>query len=322
VAAPGIARGLKERAAFRLAGATQTLWKEFSKRPGEKIRYQCRSLVASLRTQYQSLEILDTVSYGRALFLDDKIQSAESDEFMYHESLVHPAMLTHDRPERVFVAGGGEGAILREVLRHNTVRQVVMVDIDREAVALCKKHLAPWHQGAFDNPKVQLLHEDARKFLEDSREPFDVIIVDVTDPLAGGPSYRLFTQQFYQLVSQRLSSNGVIAVQAESADVNMMQGHLAIWWTLSSVFRYAAPYQVHVPSFGETWGFVMASQVRDPKELDWTEIDAKLERRDCTSLQFYDGLSHQRLFALPKYMRDLMPKQQRLITDENPLLIV
>lgn len=301
---------------------TTTYWKEFSKRPGEKIRYEYRNLVVSQQTDYQLLEILDTVSYGRALFLDGKIQSAESDEFVYHEALVHPAMLSHQRPERIFIAGGGEGAVLREVLRHNTVKQVVMVDIDRIAVELCKRHLSRWHQGAFNDPRVQLVYDDARKHLEMVDEAFDVIIVDVTDPLAGGPSYKLFTQEFYQLVARRLNYGGVIALQAEGADINMLEGHLAIWRTVLSVFRYSLSYHTHVPSFGESWGFVVASNGMNPKELDWQEIDTRLETQGCTNLRFYDGITHQALFSLPKYVRATMHQNQRIINDGNPLLIV
>src|SRR5919202_2913354 len=122
---------------------------EFSKRPGERLAYEAERILLASRTKFQKLEIADTVSYGRALFLDDKIQSAELDEFIYHEALVHPALVLHPQPRSVLVVGGGEGAALREVLRHRTVERAVMVDIDAEAVAACREYLGAWHQGAF-----------------------------------------------------------------------------------------------------------------------------------------------------------------------------
>src|SRR5204862_7390962 len=111
---------------------------EFTKRPGERLTYEALRVLYSGQTRFQKLEIADTVSYGRALFLDDKIQSAELDEFVYHEALVHPALVLHPEPRSVLVVGGGEGATLREALRHRSVEPAVLVDIDEEAVAGCR----------------------------------------------------------------------------------------------------------------------------------------------------------------------------------------
>src|SRR3989338_9191628 len=108
------------------------------------------NIVFYKQTQFQQIEILDTKSYGRCLVLDGKMQSSEVDEYIYHEALVHPAMLTHPHPEKVFIVGGGEGATLREILRHKSVKQVLMVDIDQEVVESCKLYLPQWSQGAFD----------------------------------------------------------------------------------------------------------------------------------------------------------------------------
>lgn len=294
---------------------------EFTKRPGERIVLDVERVLHTRRTRFQKLEIADTVSYGRALFLDDKIQSSALDEFIYHESLVHPALVLNPEPRSVLVVGGGEGATLREVLRHRTVQRALMVDIDEEAVAACREHLVVWHQGAFDDSRTELLHADARGYLEQHDECFDSIIVDVTDPLAGGPSYRIFTREFYQLASDRLSPHGTLAVQAESVDLNVLQAHLAIVATLRDVFPHAAAYQAHVPSFGEAWGFAVAAKTRDPRLLRPHEVDATLAERGCTGLRFYDGEAHQRLFALPRYLRELLSTQRRIVTDDEPVFV-
>ncbi|HEY8478176.1 MAG TPA: polyamine aminopropyltransferase [Chloroflexota bacterium] len=296
-------------------------WVEFTKRPGERIAYEVTARVLVQQTQYQHLEIWDTVSYGRALFLDHKIQSAVSDEFIYHEALVHPAMLLHPAPRRVFIAGGGEGATLREVLRHPTVERVVMVDIDAEAVEACRRYLRDWHQGSFDDPRVALLHQDARGYLEATDESFDVVVVDVTDPLAGGPSYRLFTREFYGVVAARLAPEGALAVQAESIDVGVLDAHLAIHATVATVFGHAASYGVHVPSFGESWGFVVASRVADARALGPSDVDARLAARGLTTLRFYDGPTHQMLFQRPKYLRELLAQPRPIVTDDRPVVI-
>ena len=147
------------------------------------------------------MEIMETASYGKVLVLDARIQSSVADDFIYHEVLVHPVMMLHPRPESVLVIGGGEGATLREILKYGSVKRAVMVDIDQEVVEACKIHLPELHQGAFEDPRVAVLHEDARGWLESTSERFDVAIVDLTEPLEAGPACLLFTREFYQLLA-------------------------------------------------------------------------------------------------------------------------
>ncbi|MDP2659630.1 MAG: fused MFS/spermidine synthase [Dehalococcoidia bacterium] len=294
-------------------------WKTFCKRHGEQISYEVLNEILVARTRYQRLEVLDTIPFGRCLFLDDKIQSAEADEFLYHEALAHPALIAHPNPRRVLIVGSGEGALLREVLRHRTVERVLMLDIDPEVVQACKKHLLPWHEGSFDDPRVELIHVDARAHLLGAPEVFDCILVDVTDPLAGGPAYRLFTREFYHLASARLTQDGTMAVQAESTDLGVHEGHLSIVETLRSVFPHVAPYRVHVPSFGESWGFVLASKTKDLTSITSAEVDETLARRGCLGLRSYDGEGHALLFSQPLYLRASAPVP--IITDKQPLFI-
>lgn len=295
------------------------VWKTFTKRQGEQISYEVVKEVLGGRTRYQKLEVLDTTPFGRCLFLDDKIQSAQTDEYLYHESLAHPALIAHPCPSRVLIIGSGEGALLREVLRHNTVERVLMVDIDQEVVKACKEHLGAWHQGGFDDRRVELLHTDAREYIQRTDETFDCILVDVTDPLAGGPAYRMFTREFYELASSRLSPDGTIAVQAESTDLGVHEGHLSIVQTLRGVFPHVAPFRVHVPSFGESWGFVLASKSRPTAWLTPAYVDETLAQRGCRGLRFYDGEGHTLLFSQPRYLREAA--NAPLITDDKPLYI-
>jgi len=287
--------------------------------PDLTMLHSIRERIYSGRSKFQSVDIVDTGSFGVCLVLDGRIQSSEADEFIYHEALVHPAMLTHPQPEEVFIAGGGEGATLREVLAHKTVKRAVMADIDEEVVKLCRRFLPSWHQNAFDDHRAELHFVDARKYLDESSDKFDVIIIDLVDPLGQGPARLLYTQEFYQIVRQKLGPDGIMSVQAEPAEWRNLDNFTAIANTLRNVFPIARPYQVHVPSFLGLWGFVLGSQSLDPLELTAEEIDARISMRISKKLKSYDGLTHQAMFAIPKHIRQQLAASKRIITDKQPI---
>jgi spermidine synthase len=287
---------------------TVSLW------PGAEYRIAVTRHLVAKRTKFQQLAIADTETFGRALFLDEKIQSAELDEHVYHEALVHPALIAHPDPKSVYIAGGGEGATLREALRHRGVERVVMVDIDGEAVDFVKQHMHAWHQGAFEDRRTELVIGDARAALESSSETYDAIVVDVTDPVAGGPSYLLFTEEFYRLAASRLRPGGVLSVQAESMAAPIVAGHAAVIRTMQAVFPTARSYGTFVASFGEPWGFGMTAPPLEPDE-----VDSRIRQRGL-SLRFYDGESHRHLFALPRGVRAAIAAAERTITDAAPLV--
>ncbi len=270
------------------------------------------------QTKFQSIEVIRTGSFGKCLVLDDKIQSSEVDEFIYHEALVQPAMITHPCPETVFIAGGGEGATLKEVLYHNTVKRAVMVDIDEEVIALCKRFFPEYSQGAFEDERTELHHTDARDYLAKSGEAFDIIIIDLTEPIEEGPAYLLYTREFYQLARDRLTANGIITLQAGSAAYTELLGFSSVYNTLKSVFPNVYPYQIDVPSFGGPWGFCLASLNLDPI-MSPSEVDSRISTRSLSCLKVYDGLTHQSMFSLPKHIRADLESQTRLITDNEPL---
>lgn len=272
-------------------------------------------------TKYQSARIVRISNFGKCLVLDDKIQSSEVDEYIYHEALVQPAMITHPSPQTVFIAGGGEGATLREVLYHSTVKRAVMVDIDEQVIALCRKYLPDHSRGAFEDERTELYHTDARKYLAESKDRFDVIIIDLPDPIEEGPAYLLYTQEFYRMVFDRLTEDGLMAVQAGSASLNELLNLTAIYNTLQSIFPIVVTYATHMPSFGGPWGFCIASRKYDPSRLSPAEVDERISRISPVELKFYDGITHQSMFSLPRYVRDALEIQTRIITDDNPLYL-
>ncbi len=280
-----------------------------------------RRVLHDRKTRFQHAQIAQTHTFGICLVLDGKIQSGEKDEFIYHESLVHPAMLAHPNPEQVFIAGGGEGATLRDVLKHRTVRKAVMVDIDGEVVRLCRKYLPTFHQGAFSDKRAVVRHEDARKYIAETRERFDVAVIDLADPVEEGPARMLYTQEFYQLVRDKLKPGGIMVVQSGQSGWINLHNFFAINGTLKSIFKIVRPYQVYVPSFVDLWGFHTASDSLDPARLSPREINSRISDRVSGVLRSYDGIAHRGLFSMPLRLRRKLSRSRRVITDASPIAV-
>jgi spermidine synthase len=278
-------------------------WREFDVLPGERASYEITSVLARAKTAFQDVEIVETRSFGRALFLDGAPQSAVADEYVYHEALVHPALIAHPDPKRVLIAGGGEGATLREVLRHSGVERAVMVDIDGELVDLCREHLAEMHQGAFDDPRAEVIIGDALAYLRDHGDRFDAIVIDLTDPSEDGPIGELYGEAFYRLVSSRLADDGIIVLQAYTFGPGRTAWQDRIAATLAGVFPIVRRYRAEVPFFKDSWAYCTASAVHDPAALTVTDVDRQLTERGVADLRFYDGTTHLSMFSLPKYAR-------------------
>jgi spermidine synthase len=277
-------------------------------------------IVFSGESAFQRIEILDTASFGKCLVLDGLIQSSVADDFIYHETLVHPAMIQHERPETALVIGGGEGATLREVLRYPTIRRAVMIDIDQAVIEACKVHLPEMHRGSFSDERAELRFEDARAYLEATRERFDVAFIDLTEPMEEGPARFLFTREFYRLVSDRLTDRGVMSMQAGMTRVGELRFYAAMVRTLSSVFPAVAPYQSFIPCFATPWGFIMGGKAQPPS-LSVEEIDRRVKERVDGDLGFYDGSAHRHMFSLPKFLKEATDRSDLIVTDEAPLLV-
>ncbi len=290
--------------------------------PDLAVMLRVRKVLYSGHTAYQSVEVLESEVFGRSLVLDGKTQSTERDEHIYHEALVHPAMLLHPGPRTVFIGGGGEGGTLREVLAHRDVERVVMVDLDREVVELCRRYLPQLHQGSFDDPRVELRHQDAREYLAACSETFDVMIMDLVDPMEGGTAYLLYTEEFYRIAKARMTSDSILVTQSGPAGLlSHQECFTTIYNTLAGIFNHTAPTQVHVPAFQTLWGLTLASDSPFP-DLPDDQIDGKIAQRINKDLRFYDGETHRNLFALPKYLRESIRQESRVNRDASPVFMV
>jgi spermidine synthase len=252
------------------------------------------------KSKYQTIVIADAEDYGRALILDDYIQSSYQDEHYYHESLVHPAMVTHPAPRDVLILGGGEGATLREVLKHKTVQRAVMVDIDGDVVELSRLYLPEMHQGAFDDPRARIVIEDGFVYVDKALkagEKYDVVIMDLTDPYASDIAKRLYAPEFFWRLRRILNDDGIVVTQAGNSfffpDVYDM-----VLNGVKSVFPIVAEYEVWIPSFGYAVNFILGSLRYDPAALTAEEVDKRLKERGVSTL-FYSGRTHIGLMNLP-----------------------
>jgi spermidine synthase len=280
-----------------------------------------RRTIVTEQTEFQEVGLMETALYGKLLLLDGDMQSSQADEFIYHEALVHPAMTSHPSPEEVLILGGGEGATLREVLRHKTVKKVIMIDIDRRLVEICKEYMPEWSQGSFSDPRLTLLHADACTWVEESKALFDVIICDLTEPLPYTPSTGIFSVEFFEQIKRRLKKAGIFAMQASKGDMLNMMNHSANYKTLTEVFPLVRSYLARIPSFDYMWSYAFASETIDPVAIPAEDIDRTIAERLESELRFYDGETHRGIFSLPRYFRTQRLTYERILQKGEVLQI-
>ncbi len=289
--------------------------------PYETMVRRMERVIASGRTQYQDYFLFETKGFGKVLVLDKDVQSTERDEYIYHETLVHPAMLAHPEPKSVLIIGGGEGATLREVLKHPTVERAVMVDIDGELVEVAKAHMPEWHQGAFDDPRTELVIGDGRAYLEGTAERFDIILIDLTDPVGeDNPARLLYTVEFYRLVQARLNPGGVMGMQAGMIMLTHHRVHPVVHRTVREVFRYVRSYKNHIPGFFLNFGFLLASDAFDPAAFSEGTIEARIRERNLL-LRHLTAPYLEALFVLPKDLQEALDREELVSTDAAPFYV-
>ncbi len=274
--------------------------------------------LAYKRTAFQEMYIVETGAYGKALVLDGKWQSCTGDEYLYHEPLVHPAMLLHGEPRRVLILGGGEGATAREVLRWKCVEQAVMVDIDGEVVEACRAHLPEMHQGAFDDPRLEVHIGDALDYLDQTRTAFDVVISDLSDPIEEGPSFKLFTREYFEKVRSVLAPGGTFVVQAGPVSPLEMHLHCRLACTLRAVYAHTASLSSYVPTYAAPWSFIIAGQAPIDTRPNPETIDGLLAARTTGGLRMFDGVALLGLLNLPKDLRTAIAEETEVYTLAHP----
>ncbi|MCK4659500.1 MAG: fused MFS/spermidine synthase [Phycisphaerae bacterium] len=295
-----------------------TLWISEHISPYDIYQHGVAEVLAYRRTAFQEMCIIKTGIYGKALILDGKWQSCTGDEFLYHEALVHPACVNHGGPRTVLVLGGGEGATVREALKWKTVEEVVMVDIDGAVVEACKEHLPEMHQGAFDDPRTKLVIGDALDYLDQTANAWDIIISDLSDPIEEGPSFKLFTKEYFEQCRRALKPDGYFVVQAGPVAPPEMALHVRLVNTLKAVFPNVASYSSHVPTYVSPWGFALGGANPINLRPDPAAVDDLLESKTTGNFRMFDGTALLGLMCAQKHIREAIAAETKVYTLSEP----
>jgi spermidine synthase len=255
------------------------------------------------RSPFQTVEVHDSVPFGKLFRLDGCFMTSERDEFYYHENLVHVAAVTHLQPERALIIGGGDGGSAEELLKHPSIKSVTLVEIDLAVVDIARKYLRHVHRGALEDPRLALKIEDGFAFVRNSTEKYDLIVLDLTDP--GGPSGLLYTPEFYRACAARLAPMGAMTLHIASpvAQPERIRTTVA---GLRGAFSNVAPYLVPIPLYGGLWMMACCSALLDPRSMTPLQVDRRIAQRGIGSLQYYNGDTHRAAFALPNFVRAMI----------------
>ncbi|MGD9157750.1 MAG: polyamine aminopropyltransferase [Desulfobacteraceae bacterium] len=266
-----------------------------------EIRYGIKELLYEDDSEFQHTRIVDSYQYGRMLLLDGIVQTTEKDEFIYHEMMVHVPMLSHPNPEKVLIIGGGDGGILREVLRYKSVASVTMVEIDPGVIDLCKKYLPMINNGAFEDLRTNLIISDGAVFVKEAGKKYDVVIVDSCDPV--GPATVLFSRAFYSDIHDLLTPDGIMVCQTGSLHMQPDE-QVEIHSLLAGIYSSAYPYVFAVPTYiGGLFSAMFCSDKIDPNKTDISVLEKKAATNNIIT-RFYNPGMHIGAFHVPGFLKE------------------
>ncbi len=271
-------------------------WVEEDFRGHLKMKYKITERLYHKKTEFQTVEVVNTVGFGKMLLNDSLVMVTEKDEFVYHDMITHVPLFLHPNPKKVLIIGGGDGGTAREVLRHKNIERCVMVEIDGAVVDSCKEFI---HQTscALDDSRLELIIGDGVDYVDKCEEKFDVVLVDSTEPI--GPATPLFGDKFYLDVAKVLVEDGIVVAQGESPFYNLeMQKKLTE--IMSDKFKYVSPYNYSNLTYpGGAWSFIMGSKKYHPtKDLDHAKVG-----RSGMDFNYYNEDVHVGAFAVLNFVK-------------------
>ena len=268
---------------------------------GFRAQYEVRKVVYDSDTPHQRLVVADTVTFGRVMSLDGITQVTTRDEYAYHEMLAHTPIFAHGYARRVLIIGGGDGGMAEEVLKHTTVEQLTMVEIDAGVIDFAREHFADINKGCFDDPRFNLVVADGKEYAANSKDRFDVIIIDSTDPV--GPGEGLFTSDFYADCKRLLNDGGVLVTQngVPFFQPDELQSTII---SFTRLFADATCYLGVVPTYvGGFMAFGWGSDNKALRKVPGRMLKKRFRQADI-STKYYTPRVHKAAFALPAFIRD------------------
>ena len=253
------------------------------------------------KTEHQHLMIFHNAFLGRVMTLDGVVQTTEKDEFVYHEMMAHVPILAHGNAQQVLIIGGGDGAMLREVLKHASVQQATMVEIDSKVIEMAREYLPKHSAGAFDDARANIVIADGIDFVRNTEQRFDVIISDSTDPM--GPGEVLFTDNFYTACQKILNPGGVMVTQ-NGVPFFQIDEVITTRQRMGAQFRDQTFYCASVPTYyGGVMTFAWGTDDETLRQQNISVIQQRFEESGIKT-RYYTPQIHQACFALPAYVLD------------------
>ena len=279
-------------------------WVEETLHRGFRVRLKAETVLFDSQTEHQRLIIFENADFGRVMMLDNIVQLTTKDEFVYHEMMSHVPLFAHGKAKKVLIIGGGDGGVLREVLKHPEVKSATLCEIDRGVIDLCRVHFPEISAGAYDNPRTHIVIADGTKFVAETDERFDVIMVDSTDPV--GPGAVLFTREFYAGCRRCLAPGGLLVTQnglpfLQASELQQSVGYFR------ELFADASAYLATTPSyFGGPMSYGWATDNAKLKARKLGKIERRYNKAGSFPTRYWRPDVHVAAFALPPYVRELV----------------
>jgi spermidine synthase len=279
-------------------------WVEETLHRGFRVRLKADTVLFDSQTEHQRLIIFENADFGRVMMLDNIVQLTTKDEFVYHEMMSHVPLFAHGKAKKVLIIGGGDGGVLREVLKHPGVKAATLCEIDRGVIDLCRLHFPEISAGAYDDPRTNIVIADGTKFVAETDERFDVIMVDSTDPV--GPGAVLFTREFYAGCRRCLAPGGLLVTQnglpfLQASELQQSVGYFR------ELFKDASCYLATTPSyFGGPMSFGWATDNAKLKSRKQGKIERRYDKAGSFPTRYWRPDVHVAAFALPNYVQELI----------------
>jgi spermidine synthase len=285
-----------------------TRWIEETFHKHWRVALKADQVLHEVKTEHQHLVIFENETWGRVLMLDGVCQLTTSDEFIYHEMMAHVPLMALAKPKRVLVVGGGDGGVLREVLKHPSVQKATLCEIDRSVIDLSLQHYPEIAAGSINDPRSDIVIADGLKYVADTKEKFDAVIVDSSEPI--GPSAVLHTREFFVDCKRALKDGGIFVTQ--NGLPFLFPSHLAdTTAVLADLYRQAAPFLCTQPCyFGGPFALNCASDDGDPLEISAKKLAKRRDKRGVQT-RYWTPATHVAAFALPAYVGTVVEKALR-----------